>query len=62
MNKHGVSKRWFTETDVKHLKSRALRTITNIAEKEYTFYGILKKNFSARVFQRFFFIDAKQLY
>ena len=29
-NKHGVSKRWFTEADVKHFKSGALRTITII--------------------------------
>ena len=27
MNNHGVSGRWFTETDVKHFKSGALRTI-----------------------------------
>ena len=29
-NKHGVSKRWFTEADVKQFKSGALRTITII--------------------------------
>ena len=29
MNKHGVS-RWFTEANVKHFNSSALRTITNI--------------------------------
>ena len=31
MNKHGVSRRWFTETDVKYFKSGELRTITNKA-------------------------------
>ena len=38
--KHGVSGRCITETGVKHIRSGALRTITNIA-KEYTFYGKL---------------------
>ena len=33
MNKHGVSRRCFTETDVKHFKSGALRTITNIVHE-----------------------------
>ena len=35
VNKYGVSRRWFIETDVKHFKRGALRTIINIAEKEY---------------------------
>ena len=43
MNKHGVSARQITGTDVKHFKSGALKTIPNIAEKEYTFYDKLKK-------------------
>ena len=30
VNKHGVSRRWFTEADVKDFKSGALRTIPNI--------------------------------
>ena len=30
VNNHGVSRRWFTETDVKHFMSSTLRTITNI--------------------------------
>ena len=30
MNKHVVSRRWFTEADVKDFKSGALRTTTNI--------------------------------
>ena len=46
MNKHGFSRRWFTETHVKHFKSGALRTFLSIMEKEYmvyTLYGKLKK-------------------
>ena len=30
VNNHGVSKRWFTETDVKYFKSILLETTTNI--------------------------------
>ena len=30
VNNHGVSRRWFTETDGKHFKRGALGTITNI--------------------------------
>ena len=30
VNNHGISRKWFTETDVKHFKSGALRTITDI--------------------------------
>ena len=30
MNKHGVSRRYFTETDVTHFKSGTLKTIKNI--------------------------------
>ena len=47
MNKYGVSRRWFTETDEKNFKSGTLTTITNITEKEYTFYGKLRKRISA---------------
>ena len=36
MNKHGISRSWFTETDVKHFKSDAI-------PEAYTFYGKLKK-------------------
>ena len=32
VNKHGVSRNCITEADVKHFKSGALRTITNVAE------------------------------
>ena len=30
VNKHGVSRRWFTEANVKHFKSGAFKTISNI--------------------------------
>ena len=43
MNKHGASRRWFTEADVKHLKSGALRTITSINHKYNQEYSKLKK-------------------
>ena len=32
MNKHGVSRKWFTETDVKDFKSAALKTIPEITK------------------------------
>ena len=41
-NKHGVSRRQLTEI---HFEGGALRTVANIAEKQYTFYGKLKKEF-----------------
>ena len=44
-NKHGVSRRQLTEIYVKHFEGGALRTVANIAEKQYTFYGKLKKEF-----------------
>ena len=53
VNIHGVSRRWITETDVKHFKSGTLRAITNVAEKEYTFYGQLKKINSQVYFKDF---------
>ena len=53
MNIHGVSRRWITETDVKHFKSGTLRAITDVAEKEYTFYGQLKKIASQVYFKDF---------
>ena len=37
------------ETSVKHFKSDALRTIINIAVKEYTFYGKLKKRIPSQM-------------
>ena len=30
MNKHGASRKWFTEADIKDYKSGVLRTTTNI--------------------------------
>ena len=36
MNKHGVSRRSFTEANIKHFKSGALRTITNITRSIYS--------------------------
>ena len=60
MNIHGVSRRWITETDVKHFKSGTLRAITNVAEKEYTFYGQLKKLLH-RCISKILFVDTEQL-
>ena len=58
MNKHVVSRRWFTETDVKHFKSGALKKMTNIAHKEHTpFHCKLKKFFCLLVYV---FIDTEQ--
>ena len=53
MNKYGVPgrfRRWFTETDVKHLKTGAFRTIRITAEKEYTFHGKPDKEFLTKHF------------
>ena len=53
MNKHRVfrrSRRCFTETDVKHFKKRALRTIRNIAEKDYGLFGELQKIILSQVY------------
>ena len=47
VNNHGVSGRWFTETDVKHFKSGALRTITKYNEETEA------KNYFTGLFQRF---------
>ena len=54
LNKHGVSRRWLTVTDFKHIKSGTLRAVTNIIKKEYACYGKLKKkNFSQVYFKDF---------
>ena len=53
-----------SETDVKHLKSKLIRTITNIAEKEYTSYGKIKKEFLCKCISNIansFFIDTEEL-
>ena len=47
MNKHGVSRRWITETDVKYFKGAAITIIAR--KKEYTFYGKLKKKKKKRI-------------
>ena len=49
VNKHGVSKRWSTEVDVKDFQSDALRTITNIIRSRVN----SKKDSFTGVFQRF---------
>ena len=49
VNKHGVSKRWFTEVDVKDFQSDALRAITNIIRSRVN----SKKDSFTGVFQRF---------
>ena len=60
MNKHIVSRRWFTETDVKYFKSAALKKMTNIAHKEHTpFHCKLKKKFCLLVYV---FIDTEQYF
>ena len=60
LNKHGVSTRWLTVTNFKHIKSGTLRTITNIIKKEYTCYGKLKKKFLPRSISKILFIDKEQ--
>ena len=56
MNKHAVSRRWFTEANVKHFKSGALRTITNITRNMVNW----KKEFLHRFFSKILFIDTEQ--
>ena len=57
MNNHGVSKGWFTEAGVKHFKSGALQTITNITKSMVN----QKKKFLHRCILKILFIDAEQL-
>ena len=52
VNNHRVSRRWLTETDVKHLKSSAIATITNINRSIVNCKR--KTNFFTGVFQRFY--------
>ena len=56
MNKVGVSRRWFTEADVKHFNCGALRTITNITRSMIT----EKKEFLHRCISKILFIDTEQ--
>ena len=50
MHKHGVSRKWFTETDVKYFKSDVLKTMTNITR---SLVNWKKKNSFTGVCQRF---------
>ena len=52
-----VSRRWFTETDVKYFKSDALRIITNITRSMVNW----KKEFLHRCISKILFIDTEQL-
>ena len=53
MNKHGISRKLFTEANVKHFKSGALRTMTDITRSMVN-WGKKKKNSFSGVFQIFF--------
>ena len=57
VNKHGVSRRWFTEADVKHFKIGTLRTITNITRCMVNW----KKEFLHKCISKTLFIDTEQL-
>ena len=57
MNKHGVSRRWFSEADVKDFKSGALRKITNITRSRVN----SKKEFLHRCISKILVIDTEQL-
>ena len=57
MNNHRVPRRWFTETDVKHFKSGALRTVTNITRSMVNW----KKEFLHRCISKIFFTDTEKL-
>ena len=58
VNNHGVSRRWFTETDVKHFKSSALRTTTNITRSMVNW----KKDFFYNCIWKILFIDTENLF
>ena len=57
VNNHRASRRWFTETDVKHFKSGASRTITNITRSMVNW----KKEFLHRCISKILFIDTEKL-
>ena len=44
MNKHRVSRKWFTETDVKDFRSGALRTTTEITKTGFELRKLLSRN------------------
>ena len=59
VNNHRVSRRWLTETDVKHLNSSALGTITNTNR---SIVNWKKKNeFLHRCISKILFIDTEKL-
>ena len=51
VNNHGLSRRWVTETDVKHFKSGALEIITNITRNMVNW----KKEFLHRYISKILF-------
>ena len=57
MNNQGISRRCFTETDVKDFKSGVLRTITNITRSILNW----KKQFLQRCISKILFIDTEKL-
>ena len=57
LNNHGVSRRWFTETDVKHFKSGGLGIITNITRNMVNW----KKEFFHRYVSKILFIYTEKL-
>ena len=57
LSNHVVSTSWFTETDVKHFTSGALRTITN---KIKSMVNLKKKRFPSEVTSKIF-LDIEKL-
>ena len=57
VNNHGVSRRWFTETDVKHFTRGALRTITNITRSIVNW----KRELLHRCISKIFLTDTEKL-
>ena len=57
MNEHRVSRKWFTETDIKHFKSGVLRTIINITRSVVN----RKQEFRRRCISKILFIDTERL-
>ena len=55
MNNHGVSRKWFTETNVKHFKSGTLRTSTTRCMVNW------KEQFLYRCISKILFIDTEKL-
>ena len=57
VNKHVVSRRWFTKADVRYFKSGALKTIPNITRSMVSW----KKESLFRFISKILFIDTEQL-